>query len=182
MALSRKQDVFLNEYLRTWNATEAARRAGYAVPKQEGARLLQQEVIASEIAQRLAEKVMGADEVLARLAEQSRAEYADYISDVGTVDLAAMKRDGKMHLIKSVKSGKYGLEITFYDAQTALISIGRHHQLFTDKVDVSGGLELKENESAIERVASRLDSILARTRAAHGVAGTGTNGSGTTGA
>lgn len=179
MALSRKQDVFLNEYLQTWNATESARRAGYAQPKQEGARLLSHDVIAAEISQRIAEKAMSADEVLVRLAEQARAEYAAYITDVGTIDLPAMRQDGKMHLIKSIKPGKYGTEIVFHDSQTALLHIGKHHQLFTDRVDVSGGLELKENESAVERVTSRLDSIVARIRAQSGTDGTGTDGSGT---
>lgn len=38
--LPPKRRTFVLEYLRTGNATEAARRAGYAKAKQEGARLL----------------------------------------------------------------------------------------------------------------------------------------------
>ena len=182
MALSKRQTVWLEEYFKTWNATEAARRAGYAHPRQEGARLLSNVVVAEEIQKRIAEKTMSADEVLVRLGEQARAGYADYIGSNGKVDLAGMKRDGKMHLVKKVKPTKFGIEVEFYDAQTALVNIGRHHKLFTDGIDVGGELELKQNESALESVIGRMSLIAERIRTAAVPAGSSADRSGSTSA
>ena len=182
MALSSKQQVWLEAYLETWNATEAARRAGYAQPRVSGAENLAKPDIAEEIKTRIAEKAMGADEALVRLAEQARAEYSAYILENGSVDLAGMKADGKMHLIKGIKPTKFGREVIFHDAQTALVHIGRHHKLFVDKVDVSGELEVKENESATERILSRIDGLAARLSAQSPAAGNSANGEGSGGA
>lgn len=134
MGLSNKQRVFVEEYLKTWNATEAARRAGYSVKtaRSIGAENLTKPDIASEIQQRIAERTMGADEVLVRLSEQARAEYSQYFMPNGTVDLAKLIADGKAHLIKKVKETQWGLQVEFYDAHAAKELIGKHHKLFTD--------------------------------------------------
>ena len=144
MALTPKQEVFVNEYLATWNATEAARRAGYAFPNQQGPRLLVNIGIAEEIKQRIADKVMTADEVLVRLAEQARNEHGNYITATGLVDLPRIIRDGKGHLIKGIKETQYGKNIEFYDAQAALVHIGKHHGLFKDVSEVKAEIELKD--------------------------------------
>jgi phage terminase small subunit len=149
VALTNKQRVFIEEYLATWNATEAARRAGYAYPNVEGSRLLVNDSIAAEIEARIAEKVMSANEVLVRLAEQARAEQNRYLTPEG-INLEALLRDGKGHLVKGIKETKYGQEIEFYDAQAALVHIGKHHGIFTDKVDVnhSGNIGFTADEAA----------------------------------
>lgn len=147
MALSPKQQVFVEEYLATWNATEAARRAGYSekTAKSIGHENLTKPDIADEIRRRVADKAMTADEVLVRLAEQARNEHGSYIRPDGTVDLAGMLRDGKGHLIKGFKESKRGAVIVeFYDAQSALVHIGKHHKLFTDNVAHSGNLNMTE--------------------------------------
>jgi phage terminase small subunit len=138
VALSNKQQIFVEEYLTTWNATEAARRARYAHPNVQGSRLLVNISIAEEIKARISERTMGPDEVLLRLGEQARSEYAAYIMRDGTVDMESLVRDGKAHLIKGIKETAHGRTIEFYDGQAALVHIGRHHKLFTDKVEASG--------------------------------------------
>ncbi|NLD44166.1 MAG: terminase small subunit [Chloroflexi bacterium] len=139
--LNAKRQAFVAEYLRCWNASEAARRAGYRHPMQYGSYLINLEVVAQEIRARLAEKAMSADEVLTRLAEQARAEYAQYLTDDGKIDLQAVIDDGKAHLIKSMKRDRGGnLVVEFYDAQAALALIGRHLKLFTDNVNHSGAV------------------------------------------
>lgn len=172
MALSQKQQVWIEEYLQTWNATEAARRAGYAIPRISGVENLSKPALMEEIRRRVDERAMGADEVLVRLAEQARSEYSVYIDDDGDVDLAAMRRDGKMHLVKKIKPTRYGREVEFYDGQTALIQIGKHHQLFTEKLDLTADIEIREHESATERILSRIDSIAARIRQTPDAGGT----------
>ena len=144
--LSNKRRVFVEEYIRCgWNATEAARRAGYKQPLVQGPRLLGNVRVREAIQARLAEIKMGADEVLVRLAEQARAEYGAYLCKDGTVDLERMLADGKAHLIKGTKWDRLGnLVVEFYDAHAALVDLGKHLGLFTERVDVtSGGQPLK---------------------------------------
>lgn len=143
--LSYKRRVFVEEYLRCWNATEAAKRAGYSprTARSQGQRLLTNVDIQAAIKARLAEKAMWADEVLLRLAEQARAEYAAYFNADGTVDLARMLQDGKGHLIRGTKWDRNNnLTVEFYDAHTALVDIGKHLGLFKDgvQVDISDAL------------------------------------------
>lgn len=140
MALTPKQQVFVEEYLKHFNATKAAIDAGYS-PKtayNSGWENVRKPEIAEAISQRLSESAMSADEVLMRLAEQARAEYSAYLLPDGTVDLPRMLADGKGHLIKGVKETQYGKNIEFYDGQAALVHIGKHHKLFTDSVEHSG--------------------------------------------
>lgn len=139
MALSPKQRVFVEEYLATWNATEAARRAGYA---EKSARVIGHENltkpdIAAEIQRRIADKVMTADEALVRLSEQARGAYAEYITATGAVNLSALIEAGKGHLIKGIKETQFGKVIEFYDAQAALVHIGKHHKLFVEQHEVT---------------------------------------------
>lgn len=143
MALSAKQQVFVEEYLITWNASEAARRAGYS-EKTAGAighENLTKPEIAEEIARRVSDKAMTADEVLIRLAEQARSEQSRYLTSEG-INLEMLIADGRAHLVKGIKETKYGREIEFYDAQAALVHIGKHHKLFTDNIEHSGSVDL----------------------------------------
>lgn len=144
MALSAKQRVFVEEYLATWNATEAARRAGYSekTARSIGHENLTKPDIADEIKRRIAERTMSADEVLVRLAEQARSDYAAYITPNGTVDMARLVRDGKAHLVKAIKETQHARNIEFYDAQAALELLGKHHQLFATKVEHTGSIDL----------------------------------------
>ena len=150
MALSPKHRIFCGEYLKCWNATDAY-RAAYPKSSREsarasGARLLANVSIAEEIQRRVDEQTMTANEVLVRLAEQGRAEYAKYLQPNGTVDLAAVIRDGKAHLVHKVKVTQWGTNVEFYDAHAAKELIGKHHRLFVDKVDVrhSGNVTTSE--------------------------------------
>ena len=75
MALSNKQRVFVAEYIKCWNASEAARRAGYTGDANTvGPRLLANVGIAAAIKARVDEITMGADEINARLTEQGRSD------------------------------------------------------------------------------------------------------------
>jgi len=75
--LSDKQRVFVDNYLRTWNASEAARIADYAQPAVSGHENLQKPYIRAAIQERLAEHVMSADEALGRLSAVARGELAE---------------------------------------------------------------------------------------------------------
>jgi len=80
MALSAKQQAFVEHYLVTWNASEAARRAGYKTkPNVQGARMLANASISAAVQARLAELKMSADEVLTRLSAQARGSLEDFL-------------------------------------------------------------------------------------------------------
>ena len=162
MSLNNKQQVFVSEYLKCWNSSEAARRAGYnGKSNVYGPTLLANLSIKAEIQSRLAEIKMSADEVLKRLADMARSDIADFANIKKASDLTDEARQGKTHVIKKFKTkiitdqlGRQHeeVEIELYDAQAALEKIGRHHRLFADSVELSGpgGKPLEFTEVVIE--------------------------------
>lgn len=153
MALTKKRRIFVEEYLKCWNATEAARRAGYAERylHTNAPKLLQNTTIAEAIQERLEQACMGADEVLVRLAEQARADISEFITDYGAVDWDAAKRKG--HLIKRVVHNKgKNSSIELHDSQSALALIGKHHGLFIERqeLEVIRPIEIGVREVVVE--------------------------------
>ena len=143
--LRYKQKAFVEEYIRTWNATKAAGFVDYANPRQQGSRLLSYDYIQAEIQSRLAEMAMDADEVLARLSEQAAVNIGDFIkkeiieddgeeSYILRLDWDMIKEKG--HLIKKITHNQFGPTIELHDGQAALVHMGRHHKLFTDKTEI----------------------------------------------
>jgi len=158
MALTNKQKVFVEEYLLDFNATQAALRAGYSArsARQIGQQNLSKVDIAEAIKERIDEKAMKADEVLLRLAQMARGDIGEFmdISQMGySLNLYDAKEAGITHLIKKVKQKTTTflaksesqedrevteLELELYDAKDALVQLGRHHVLFTDKNQLIG--------------------------------------------
>ena len=134
-----RQEIFIAEYVKVWNASEAARRAGYnGRSNTAGNQLLSNTDIAAEIERRKALLIMAAEEVAVRLTEQGRAGYAEYFNEHGGVDLDRLLRDGKGHLIKKIKPTKEGIEIEFYDAQTALSLLAKINGQLRDRTELTG--------------------------------------------
>lgn len=150
--LTKKAQAFVEAYLTTFNASEAARRAGYS-ERSAGAighELLKKPEIRAAVDARLDEMKMSADEVLTRLAEQARASLGDFVEISASGKPNIKFTSEKMHLIKkiAIRPTKFGTEYEFemYDAQQALVHLGRNRQIFTDKTDItSGGGQLNFN-------------------------------------
>lgn len=159
--LTNRMRAFVEAYLQCWNASEAARRAGYRTrPNVAGPRLLVNDSIQTLIEERLAEASLQTDEILARLSEQARAEYAAYLGADGKFDLARMLADGKGRLIKRLQVRKDGrLCIEFHDAQAALIQLARHYGLFVDKVALTDPTGAREYGDYREALGERLDRV-----------------------
>ncbi len=140
MSLTGKQRLFVEEYLTHWNATEAAKRAGYSERTAGviGCENLTKPNIAAEIARRVSERSMTADEVLVRLAEQARSLYAEYIDEWGKVDIKRMKDDGKAHLIKKVTITRHSRVVEFYDGQAALFLLAKATGVAPDRMEHTG--------------------------------------------
>lgn len=130
--LTRKRKVFIEEYLRCWNATEAARIAGYKFPNRQGSFLLSVLGIQEAIEARIAEKAMSADEVLLRLAEHARGDLSEFVGPHGAIDWVKVKEKGRVLKSISHTAGKQS-KIELYDAQSALALIGKHHRLFVER-------------------------------------------------
>lgn len=170
MALTGKRRAFVDAYLLTWNASEAARVAGYAAPGQEGHRLLKIAEIADEIQRVVSDRAMSADEVLVRLAEQARGSMDDFVSfrdgvKLPLLDLEKAHKAGKFALVKKLKyTDQGGVEFELYDAQAALVQLGKVHKLFTDRQDVNAVVEDKTltDEQRADRIVAILDRARAR--------------------
>lgn len=164
--MTNQQRVFVEHYLKCWNASEAARRAGYKSKANViGSELLAIPSIQTLIQERLREMALEANEVLARLGEHARNEVAQYIKvdshGKPYIDVAVMIKDGKQHLIRGISYNRFGeAEVQIYDAQSALVHLGRHHKLFTDKVEVDD-TGLSDDERAA-RILALLDRARAR--------------------
>lgn len=142
MALTGKQHAFIEEYLRSWNATRAALVAGYSerTAYSIGQENLKKPEIAAALQQRLAERTMSTDEALARLTEQGRGEHTRFIDDEGRVDIAGLKAAGLGHLIKSTRPTRHGMIVEFHDAQAAIDKILRARGAYIERYEHEGEL------------------------------------------
>lgn len=146
MALTNKQQVFVDEYFKCWNATKAAIAAGYSetTARAQGSRLLTNADIAAYIRERLDQHAMSANEVLYHLAQIARGDMSDLIDRHGNIDVDAARAAEKTGLIRRVKvmsitgeeNDTFSSEIESYDRLKALELIGKYHAMWTDKVKV----------------------------------------------
>lgn len=167
MALSDKQEMFVYEYLKCFNATKAAKNAGYseATAKQQGSRLLTNVDVASCIRAHFKQSAMDADEVLSHLAEIARGDMDDLVDSNGNPDITNARANGKTRLIKKIRSRSITTEesdineteIEAHDRLRALELLGKHHKLFTDKVETSTEIEV-----TITDAKQRLKHLLSR--------------------
>jgi len=155
--LTNKQQVFVEHYLRSWNAAKAARLAGYSekTAQEQGSRLLSNAMVSQVIEERLGRFGMKTNEVLARLADHARGSLEMVLDDDNDISLATARENGKLHLIKKLKRSTrtdkdgavtHTVELELHDPQTALVHIGRALKLFVDKIaltDPSGENEYK---------------------------------------
>ena len=173
MAQSDKQLTFVSEYLICFNATEAARRAGYAEKylNTNASKLLQNTTIQALIQERLKEKHLSADVVLARLADMALSNLSDFADIQTGADLANARERG--HVIKKFKrdiiTDQLGrqhekIEIELYDAQAALVHIGKAHGLFNNDAGSSEDkpfyISVKEWQQKQESISESVNSTI----------------------
>ena len=126
--LTQKQQRFVDEYIISGNATQAAIRAGYAkkAAYQTGAQNLKKPQIISALKERNTEiksqKTMDMQEVMERLAAIARGETVEQqVTNKGTV---------------------VEIEPKTSDQIRAMELIGKRYGAWTDKKEVTGGLEI----------------------------------------
>lgn len=204
-ATAIRERLFVAHYLEGLNATEAAKYAGFSdVSAQvQGSMLLRRPHVKALVEKGLRERGATPDEVIARLTEISRADLIDFMSvddDTGYIkpDIRKAKRLKRTGLIKKLKFDKdtgHLVEIELHDKLQALAHLGKVHALFTEKVQVSGTVEvqhklvrekmsaamsdptvLKTLMDAAERISVTARVLPAATEPAAGQSGTGEGG------
>lgn len=153
--LTDKQDRFISAYIVCWNATQAAREAGYKATNGSlaviGHTNLRKVKIKEEIERRLDQYTMGKNEILSRLTQQASSDIGDFAEIENSKDIASHPQS---YLIKKFKKRRYtprnenedpyeDIEIELYDAHAPLVDLGKARSLFTDKIEHSGSIENK---------------------------------------
>lgn len=159
--LTDKQQIFIDEYLKCFNATEAARRAGYSGTDNTlavvGHENLRKPNIKEHIDQRLQESAMLADEALMRLARQARGDIGDFAMVESGSDLAEHPQSDivkrfKKRIYRPKNSDPYEeVELEIYDAHAPLVDIIKVYGLFTDKIEHTGRVEITGLDEAIQK-------------------------------
>lgn len=138
--LTNRQRVFVELYLTLWNATEAARQAGYSAKtaQEQSSRLLSNVIVKSEIERQIKDLTATREEVFERLTAHSRGNMADFLDGYGLIDIDKARTARKLSLVKKIKqhttriSKKDGedveyhdIELELYDAQAATVQLGK---------------------------------------------------------
>ena len=139
MALTYKQRAFVEHFLgeAQWNATEAARRAGYAYPNVEGCRLLVNANVKVHIINRLHAMGASAEALMGRWLTRIEADISPFVSRDG-LDVEGLKEAGLGFLIKGVRETKDATTILLRDPDVAEDRLAKHLGMFTEKREHSG--------------------------------------------
>jgi hypothetical protein len=108
--LTKANQVFISEYLKCFNGTEAYSRA-YPKSQRESARrsaseLLTNPDVKAEIEARLADAHMTADEALKLQADIARGDITEFFTPFGNLDFDKLRESGKGRLVKKIKQKK----------------------------------------------------------------------------
>jgi phage terminase small subunit len=132
--LTLKQHMYIEAYLRTGNATQAAREAGYEQTDEAlrvtASRLLTKANIQQRIQERIAEAQIETDEVLGTLASIMRGSLEDFLErpDWGPpkINLELAQQRGVLHLLKELATEPDGsIKIKLHDSLQAAVQLSR---------------------------------------------------------
>ncbi|KAA8689576.1 Terminase small subunit [Pseudomonas caricapapayae] len=174
MALTAKQQRFVDEYLIDLNATQAATRAGYSkkTANEQGSRLLANVSVSAAIRQgmnaRSGRVEITQDMVLKELAKIGFSDIRKVVrwgetqvrmvdgEDDGPEDMVPYHGlalidsteidDNTAGAIAEVSQGRDGLKVKLHDKKGALVDIGRHLGMFSAPGHLSLDTELKRLE------------------------------------
>lgn len=151
-----KQDLFVEEYLKDLNGTQAYIRTGYKVKNENVAavyasKLLRKPKVQEKIQKAMAEREkrteITQDRVLkeiANLAFTDRTGIVNLKNNSLIIKNFDELSEEQKACISGVKETKYGIEVTFYNKEKALEMLGRHLGMFTEKLEVKGELKTED--------------------------------------
>lgn len=147
--LTKKQQLFIDEYLIDLNATQAAIRAGYSAKTadQQGSRMLAnvkvQQAVAKAMAARSKRTGVNQDRVVLELAKLAFVKMTDLVDSHGRIKDDAT--DDDLACIESVKykssesdtGSSVEREVKISSKLRALELLGKHLGMWNDKLDVN---------------------------------------------
>jgi phage terminase small subunit len=161
--LTKKQQVFVAEYLVDLNATRAAIAAGYSKHSAEitGCKLLRNAKVSEQISKKTAKRFekleITADRVLQEIAKLAFLDPRKFYDENGNLKPVTELDDETAACLASVEvfeefagrgdeREKIGQtkKVRFADKGMNLERLGKHLKLFTDKVEHSGKLTLED--------------------------------------
>ena len=140
MKLTKKQEMFVEEYIIDLNATQAAIRAGYSkktagqIGEQNLKKLEIQQVINEKLAEKKEKLIMKQDEILERLTQQGRREATDYQVVITEKPVTNEKGD-----VVAIEKLPEIVEVPTQnkDVIKALETLGKYYVMWTDKQEVT---------------------------------------------
>lgn len=159
LKLTGKQERFCQEYIVDYNATKAAKRAGFSEKSAStiGFKQLAKVAVQKRIGQLQESQEkrtqINADMILARIWEIANINLADAYNDDGSLKKIKDMPEEIQRAISGIKTYKDFLEgvevgetkeIKLWDKVRALELLGKNRKLFTDKVEHSGKLTLED--------------------------------------
>lgn len=186
--LTAKQQAFCYHYLSNgFNGTRAAIAAGY--PEKSAAEIayenLRKPHIKAFIDAHMKSMAMGAQEVLARLSMQARGDLGAFVG-LTAKKIAAHPQAFLLKKFQVVENtdGSRRTTIELYDAQAALIALGKHHGLFVERHEIDIHAEairdIREGRVSFEDIAKVDVSLAERLFREAGMAAAVRAGDGTT--
>lgn len=161
--LTKKQQLFVQEYLIDLNATQAAIRAGYSVEsaKEIGCENLTkpniQQAIAKAMAERSKRTGVNQDRIVLELARMAFVNMTDIVDDKGKIKDTAT--DDDLSCIEGIKykhsdsESGYSVEreVKIGSKLKALELLGKHLGMWNDKIDVNVAVPIViSGEDALE--------------------------------
>jgi len=143
-----RYEIFCREYLIDFNATRAAREAGYSkkTAQMQGSRLLSKVIIQEKIKEAADERIarieLTAENVLEELRKIGFVKSTDVCKKTDGLIEFRKPNDLDDDIARAISSIKYdkdkGIEYRFHNKEKALELLGRSFGLFTDNVNLKG--------------------------------------------
>ena len=153
--MTKKQKLFVEEYLIDLNATQAAIRAGYSpeTAYSIGNENLKKPEVKAAIDKAMAERSrrtgISQDRVLQELAKIGFAKITDVV-DPDTAKILSNAKEEDLACIQSIKikPNEWGTEreVKLYDKKSALVDIGKHLGMFKENVNLNVETSEKLND------------------------------------
>ena len=149
--MTKKQKLFVEEYLIDLNATQAAIRAGYSAKtaQEQASRLLSNVMVQGSIAKAMAERSkrtgINQDRILQEIAKLALVNIDDVVDlKTGKIKKTATKEDLACIQSIKIKPTEFGIEreIKFYDKKGSLEMAGKHLGMFKDKLELETDMDL----------------------------------------
>jgi len=168
--LTKKQELFVFEYLKDFNATRAAKAAkyseksAYAIGEQNLNKLEIKLAIESAVEKRNARVKVDADYVVTKWKSVVDADLTE-LRDLGKegvteVELKKIPKSIRTMIteitpVPNHKDGTWKYKLKFMSKDKATENLGKHVGALVDKIDITGNFKVTSFSDMVERVAKR---------------------------